>query len=321
MASLSDFPDSFIEEIKSKISMKEAPLEAETPEVPEVETPIEGNGTTEDPKENSAVVFSLRNQVGGLVRALRVFKEKNVNVLHIESRKSRVNPKQYEIFVGVDCDQGTMDDVVHALHHEVDCIQLKEYYSSKGQLLMDSSRDGNGCCGDTPVPSPPAVLRGGPTLIPGESLCIDYLPEFAGMPWFPRKISDLDKTSNKVLMYGAELDADHPVSAFSFFTFTDSCAECIVVNGAPIPRVEYTPEERTTWGRVFRELSQLYKTHACSEFLENFRLLIKYCGYRRASVVFDSHTFYFFFCAYYNGNGSKSEGELGKFELNFEKKN
>lgn len=37
---------------------------------------------------------------------------------------------------------------------------------------------------------------------------VDFL-DFGEMHWFPRKISDLDRAQN-VLMYGSELDAEHP---------------------------------------------------------------------------------------------------------------
>ncbi|OXB56381.1 hypothetical protein ASZ78_001895 [Callipepla squamata] len=191
-----------------------------------------GNGKGESVSEGgkTAVVFSLKNEVGGLVKALRLFQvkltnhcpdqmrkdteEKHVSMVHIESRKSKRRNSEVEIFVDCDCN--------------LDCV-----------------------------------------------------------PWFPRKISELDKCSQRVLMYGSELDADHPGFKDNVYRQRRKYFVDVAMSykyGQPIPRVEYTAEEIKTWGIVFRELSKLYPTHACREYLKNFPLLTKYCGYREDNV-------------------------------------
>ncbi|EQB78900.1 hypothetical protein CB1_001443020, partial [Camelus ferus] len=60
-----------------------------------------GNSKTDTATESgkTAVIFSLKNEVGGLVNALKLFQEKHVNMVHIESRKSRRRSSEVEIFV------------------------------------------------------------------------------------------------------------------------------------------------------------------------------------------------------------------------------
>lgn len=104
----------------------------------------------------------------------------------------------------------------------------------------------------------------------------------AAVPWFPRKLADLDGFATKTLECGSELTADHP-------GFTDAAYRArraqITENaksfrtGQSIPRIEYTTEEVNTWRTVYSKLVQMYPTHACKEHQYVFPLLIQNCAY------------------------------------------
>lgn len=55
-------------------------------------------------------------------------------------------------------------------------------------------------------------------------------------------------------------------------------------HGERLPHVNYTAEETGTWGIVFKNLTKLYKTHACREHNHVFPLLIDNCGYREDNI-------------------------------------
>jgi phenylalanine-4-hydroxylase len=87
--------------------------------------------------------------------------------------------------------------------------------------------------------------------------------------------------------FGAELDADHP----GFHDPEYRKRRCAIVakaktyrTGEPLPRVEYTPEEITTWGIVYSKLKALYPTHACREHNRIFPLLEQNCGYSADNI-------------------------------------
>lgn len=107
------------------------------------------------------------------------------------------------------------------------------------------------------------------------------------VPWFPRRIRDLDKFANHILSYGSELDSEHPGFTDPVYRerrkyFADLAF--YYKHGQPLPRVEYTKEETETWGKTFRHLTQLYPTHACKEHNHVFPLLIQNCGYREDNI-------------------------------------
>merc|ERR1711872_275732 len=110
----------------------------------------------------------------------------------------------------------------------------------------------------------------------------DYKDNAEAVPWFPRKIQELDKFANQILSYGAELDSDHP-------GFTDAVYRArrkefadiafFYKHGTPIPKVNYTEQEKGVWKVVYNNLKRLYKTHACYEHNHVFPLLEENCGY------------------------------------------
>ncbi|TKS70377.1 Tryptophan 5-hydroxylase [Collichthys lucidus] len=197
-------------------------------------------GRTTIEKRVATIIFSLRNEVGGLVKVLKLFQEKHVNLIHIESRKSKPRDSDFEIFVDCDTDNEQLKELTEQLRKHADIIEIS-----------------------------PSETSARPD---------DDLP---GVPWFPKKISDLDLCGKRVLMYGSDLDADHPyievilksISRFLMF-----------VSGDPIPRIDFTAEEVRTWGMVFRELNKLYPSHACKEYLKNLPLLSKHCNYSEDNI-------------------------------------
>jgi len=110
----------------------------------------------------------------------------------------------------------------------------------------------------------------------------DYKDNSDALPWFPVHIQDLDKFANQILSYGSELDSDHPGFTDAVYRARRKEFADIAFNykhGTPIPEVKYTDIEKQTWGVVYRNLTKLYKTHACYEHNHVFPLLEENCGY------------------------------------------
>ncbi|XP_041860335.1 tryptophan 5-hydroxylase 1-like [Melanotaenia boesemani] len=197
-------------------------------------------------KSSSTIIFSLRKEVGGLIKALKLFQEKHVDLVHIESRKSKRRDSDFEMFVDCDTDHEQVKELIQLLRKHTDIVAITPLDNS---MLLDHGLD--------------------------------------GVPWFPKKISDLDLCSNRVLMYGSELDADHPGFKDNVYRKRRKYFADLAMNykhGNPIPHIDYTAEEVRTWGVVFRELNSLYPSHACKEYLKNLPLLTKYCNYNEGNI-------------------------------------
>ncbi|XP_022654968.1 protein henna-like [Varroa jacobsoni] len=122
------------------------------------------------------------------------------------------------------------------------------------------------------------------TLCTREKICRHIREE---VPWFPRRIQDLDLFANQILSYGSELDADHPGFTDPVYRARRTELADIAFNykhGKPIPRIDYNENEIKTWGIVFRQLMKKYPTHACREHNHIMPLMVEHCGYREDNI-------------------------------------
>ncbi|KAG2379486.1 hypothetical protein C9374_006603 [Naegleria lovaniensis] len=107
------------------------------------------------------------------------------------------------------------------------------------------------------------------------------------IPWFPRRLSDIDYFSSQTLEAGADLQSDHP--GFTDHEYRDrrkliaEIAKSYKI-GEPIPKVKYTEKEINTWSIIYKELTKLYPTYACEQYNYIFPLLVQNCGYSENNI-------------------------------------
>lgn len=190
-------------------------------------------------------IFGLKEKIGTLAKALKIFESNKVNLIHIESRPSQNEKGRYEFYVH--CKAKSKDIILATIE------ELKKNSTYLHIMSVDASHDD--------------------------------IKE--SVEWFPRFIRDLDQFSNRILSYGHELDSDHPGFTDQVYRARRKLFADIAYNykhGQKIPEVEYTSEEIATWGSVFNQLTSLYPTHACEEFMNIFNLLRANCGYSADNI-------------------------------------
>ncbi|KAM6136901.1 LOW QUALITY PROTEIN: tyrosine 3-monooxygenase-like [Pterocles gutturalis] len=107
------------------------------------------------------------------------------------------------------------------------------------------------------------------------------------VPWFPRKIQDLDKCHHLISKYDPSLYHGRPGYADLEYEKQRAFFADLALSyraGDPLPHIEYTEQEIATWREVYRKLSSLYPTHACTQYLVAFQQLEKYCGYQEDNI-------------------------------------
>jgi phenylalanine-4-hydroxylase len=190
---------------------------------------------------HTTLIFTLKEQPGALAATLKVFKEKDVNLTHIESRPSKVKKGCYEILVecAEDSDRARVEQIIELFKKKAESVRVQDFNSH---------------------------IKQNEESVPWFPVKISDIDQFANRVLSYGAELDSDHPGFTDAVYRARRAE-----------FADIAANYRY--GEKIPRVDYTEKEIATWRTIYTELVKLYPTHACREFNYIFPLLQQNCGY------------------------------------------
>lgn len=205
-------------------------------------------------EEELCLIFDLKDKIGSLGEVIEIFKDKLINITHIESRRPQ-------------------SDRTNTLDFYVECkSRNRENLLNLVRLLMTKSTS--------------FLHVFNKNTINNRQMEINL-----ETPWFPRSIRELDHFSNEFVNYEGELNVnvDNHHACFTDGVYRVRREEITNIasnykHGQPIPRIEYTEIEINTWSTVFATLKELYPSHACNEYNKMFNIFVKNCVYDAGSI-------------------------------------
>jgi phenylalanine-4-hydroxylase len=107
------------------------------------------------------------------------------------------------------------------------------------------------------------------------------------VPWFPRRIGDLDQIANNTLDAGTDLEADHPGFHDPEYRERRALIDQLARryrHGDVFPTVPYVAAELATWAQMYPRLRKLHEAYGCREYQQIFKALERHCGYSADNI-------------------------------------
>jgi len=84
----------------------------------------------------TTIIFTLKEEPGALAETLRVFKQKKVNLTHIESRPSKMRKGCYEILVecAADSDKTRIENIIRLFKQKAENVHVQDFKDDSGSV-------------------------------------------------------------------------------------------------------------------------------------------------------------------------------------------